>query len=154
MARASRQFSKLQLFTTSGQSRFTTTDINWRKNIWTVDECVRFLITNWQFALHLQTNFWTSQQKLNSGKELRKAIFSVFYNISPLIFGNLILLKGSFREFRYFVWIYLDQKLVYNANRPLWSIAWHSYPFEVSFLLLKVDLLSFGEELGSTSDCQ
>ena len=33
-------------------------------------------------------------------------------------FGILLLLKGSFREFRFFIWICLDQKLVYNANCP------------------------------------
>ena len=37
-----------------------------------------------------------------------KAIFSVFYNISPPNFGILLLLRGSFRIFRFFVWIYLD----------------------------------------------
>ncbi len=51
--------------------------------------------------------------------ELRKAIFCVFYNILRPNFGILLLLKGSFWEYRFFVWIYLDQKLVYNANDPL-----------------------------------
>ena len=34
--------------------------------------------------------------------ELRKAIFSVFYNILPPNFRILLLLKGSFPEFRFF----------------------------------------------------
>ena len=61
-------------------------------------------------------------ERLKNGKnicEFRKAIFPVFYNISPPNFGILLLLKGSSREFRFFVRIWLDQKLVYNANRPL-----------------------------------
>ncbi len=52
-----------------------------------------------------------------NGKEIcefRKAIFPVFYIISPPKFGISLFLKGFF-----FVWIWLDQKLVYNANRPL-----------------------------------
>ena len=40
--------------------------------------------------------------------ELHKAVFSVIYNISPPNFGILRLLKGSFREFRFFVWICVD----------------------------------------------
>ena len=44
--------------------------------------------------------------------------FRIFYNIFPPNFGILLLLKGSFREFLFFAWIWLDQKLVYNANRP------------------------------------
>ncbi len=34
--------------------------------------------------------------------ELGKAIFSIFYNISPPNFGILVLLKSSFRELRFF----------------------------------------------------
>ncbi len=53
--------------------------------------------------------------------KLRKAIFPVFYNISPLNFGILLLLKGKkvFPGTSFFVWICLDQKLVYYANCPL-----------------------------------
>ena len=47
---------------------------------------------------------------------LYKAIFSTRYNIFQPNFGILLLLKGSFREFRFYC---LYQKLVYNANFPL-----------------------------------
>ena len=40
----------------------------------------------------------TRSTKTENFCELRKAIFSVFYNISRLNLGILILLKGSFRE--------------------------------------------------------
>ena len=43
---------------------------------------------------------------------------SVFYNISRPNFGILLLLKGSFREFCFFVLICPDPKLVYDANCP------------------------------------
>ncbi len=49
--------------------------------------------------------------------KLCKAIFSAHYNIFQPNFGILLLLKGSFREFRFFVWICLDQELVYIGKR-------------------------------------
>ena len=48
--------------------------------------------------------------------KLCKAMLSTHYNIFQLNFGILLLLKGSFREFR---GVLLDQTLVYNANCTL-----------------------------------
>ncbi len=48
-----------------------------------------------------------------------KAIFYVHYNIFQPNFGILLLLKGSFEELVFFVWICLDKKLVYKRNCPL-----------------------------------
>ncbi len=46
-----------------------------------------------------------------------KAIFFVLYNISPINFGILLLLIGSFREFRGFCPDFRSQKLVHiNAK--------------------------------------
>ncbi len=43
--------------------------------------------------------------------KLCKAIFSAHYNIFQPKFGILLLLKGSFQEFVFFVWICLDKKI-------------------------------------------
>ena len=62
--------------------------------------------------------------------ELRKAIFSVFYKMSRLNFGILLLLVGSFREFRFCVWICLDKKLVYNQIVYCSNPLKYSIPFD------------------------
>ena len=51
--------------------------------------------------------------------ELRKVIFSVFYNISRSNFGIFTTFERLLPGISFFVWICLDQKLVYNANYPL-----------------------------------
>ena len=43
-------------------------------------------------------------------------MFSAHYNIFQPNFVILLLLKGSFWEFGFFVWICLNQKLVYKEN--------------------------------------
>ncbi len=48
--------------------------------------------------------------------ELRKAIFSVFYNISRLNFSNFTTFESFFPTISFFAWICPDQKLLSNAN--------------------------------------
>ncbi len=64
------------------------------------------------FEPKLSGNSFRTSYNEKIGK-LCKSIFSTHYNIFQQNFGILLLLKGSFREFRFYC---LDQKLVYNAN--------------------------------------
>ncbi len=65
----------------------------------------------YHFRLKNGNNFYTQYKNIE-----RQRYISLFYNISRPNFGILLLLKSSFQEFRFFVWICLDQKLIYNAN--------------------------------------
>ena len=47
------------------------------------------------------TTFGSRMVGTSARNYISKAIFSVFYNISPPNIGILLLLKGSFREFRF-----------------------------------------------------
>ena len=49
---------------------------------------------------------------------LQGCIFGILQDFATN-FGILLLLKGSFQEFRFFAWTCLDKKLVYNASGPL-----------------------------------
>ncbi len=72
----------------------------------------------------------TRNTKIPKIRELRKVTFSVFHSISRPNFGILLPLNGSFREFRFFAWVCLDKKSVYNANCPLFGYKFSSVSCE------------------------
>ncbi len=66
------------------------------------------------------TTFGSKKVTISARNTIMRNIFQQnSFDIFQPNFGILLLLKGSSREFRYFLWICLYKKLVYNANGAL-----------------------------------